>query len=133
MIIKADKPTDDMINKCFELSRGKFKLDKKTFKTMFKKEAKKGNIYLLIIDNEIKGFADAYKYIDKSFNNILMVNYAAVDKNIKVINYLMEFLTKFGFLNFLFFKKIKPDKYRLLKVDYINNKLTYLNLKEMNK
>jgi len=117
------------VARCFALSYKYFKVNKDEFSVIIKNAIKDKKLYLLTIDNKIEGFAIAYKYNDKC-KYFLMIDYAAIDRRLEVKNYLFPFISLFGLLDYIFYKKIKSNKYRLLMIDYDHTMLHYVNLKE---
>lgn len=125
MIRKAMTLSKENLKVCFNLSCKWFIIEEKAFEKAFKE----GKLYYLIIDDEIKGFAIAYRYTNSN-KSFLMVDYAAIDRSLEVKNYLWNFILFFGILDFMFYKKIKSNKYRLLEIDYESRMLNYINLKK---
>ena len=128
-LIRKEKVGKDEIQACIPIAKA-FKMKDKELRRIIRNSCRNKHLIFIMDNGEIKGFADAYKYTDGHYN-FLMVNYLAI-KDIKLSDFLFDGLIGFGFLNFIFFKKAKANKYRLLEMDYKNRKLNYLKIKEMN-
>ncbi len=124
---RIKKLTPHILDRCLDLSYKYFKVSKDELSDIINNAIKEDKLYLLL-DKDIEGFAIAYRYTDGKYN-FLMIDYVAINRDLKVRNYLWSFIILFGMLDFVFYKKIKSNKYRLLGVDYESNMLSYINIK----